>query len=35
MLEKEISETYYYNPNDYDEKGRRKCDGMTFRGRII
>ena len=31
MLEKEISETYYYNPNDYDEKGRRKCDGMTFR----
>ena len=31
MMEKEISETYYYNPNDYDEKGRRKCDGMTFR----
>ena len=31
MLEKEISETYYYNPNDYDEKGRRKSDGVTFR----
>lgn len=31
MMEKEISETFYYNPNDYDEKGRRKSDGMTFR----
>lgn len=31
MMEKEISETYYYNPNDYDEKGRRRSDGMTFR----
>ena len=31
MMEKEISETYYYNPNDYDEKGRRKSDGVTFR----
>ena len=30
-MEKEISETYYYNPNDYDEKGRRKSDGVTFR----
>lgn len=31
MMEKEISETHYYNPNDYDEKGRRKSDGVTFR----
>ena len=31
MMEKEISEVYYYNPDDYNEKGRRKSDGMTFR----
>ena len=31
MMEKEISETYYYNPNDYNENGRRKSDDMTFR----
>ena len=23
MIEKEISETYYHNPNDYTEKGKR------------
>ena len=31
MMEKEISEVYYYSPDDYNEKGRRKSDGMTFR----
>ena len=30
-MEQEISEDYYYNPDDYNEKGRRKSDGMTFR----
>ena len=31
MIEKEISETYSFNPNDFDEKGRRKSDGLSFR----
>ncbi len=31
MIEKEISETYYFHPTDYNEKGRRVKDGMTFR----
>ena len=31
MIEKEISETYYYNPADFDGNGRRLDDGMTFR----
>jgi len=30
-MEKEISETYYYNPMDYDNNGRRRSDGMTLR----
>ena len=30
-MEKEISETYYYNPSDYDNRGRRLCDGITLR----
>ena len=28
---KEISETYRYNPADYNEEGRRRDDGTTFR----
>lgn len=31
MMEKEISETYYFSPANYNEKGRRKTDGITFR----
>ena len=31
MIEKEISETYYFSPADFDEKGRRIEDGMTLR----
>ena len=31
MMENEISETYYFNPADYDHKGRRHSDGMTLR----
>ena len=34
MMEREISETYYYTPADFDENGRRKSDGMTFRDLI-
>lgn len=34
MMEKEIIETYYYNPEDFNEKGRRKSDGVTFRNLI-
>lgn len=30
-MEKEITKTYHFNPADYDERGRRKHDGMTFR----
>ena len=30
MIEKEISETYYHNPNDYTEKGKRIGDGISF-----
>ena len=30
-MEKEISETYHFNPSDYDTNGRRKLDGVTFR----
>ncbi len=30
-MEKEIIKTYYFNPSDYDGKGRRKHDGMIFR----
>lgn len=30
-MENEICETYYFNPADYDDKGRRLNDGMTFR----
>ena len=31
MMEKEISETYYFKPTDFNEKGRRISDGVTFR----
>ena len=31
MIEKEITETYYFTPSDFNEKGRRFDDGMTFR----
>ena len=30
-MEKEISETYYFNPANFDNNGRRMDDGMTFR----
>ena len=30
-MEKEIIENYSFNPFDYDENGRRKDDGRTFR----
>ena len=30
-MEKEICITYYFNPADYDTKGRRIDDGMSFR----
>ena len=31
MIENEITETYYFKPTDFNEKGRRISDGMTFR----
>ena len=31
MMEKEIIETYYFNPTDFDERGRRYDDGVSFR----
>ena len=34
MIEKEISETYYFNPDDFNEKGRRESDGLSFRDLI-
>ena len=30
-MEKEISETYSFKPTDFNEKGRRISDGVTFR----
>lgn len=30
-MEKEISENYYFAPTDYNEEGKRKTDGMSFR----
>lgn len=30
-MEKEIFETFLFNPFDYDDNGRRTKDGMTFR----
>lgn len=30
-MEKELYKTYYFVPTDYDNRGRRKSDGMTFR----
>ena len=30
-MEREIIETYYFTPADYDKNGRRKNDGLTFR----
>ena len=34
MIEKEISETYYFNPDDFNEKGKRESDGLSFRDLI-
>ena len=34
MMEKEISETYYFNPAIFDCNSRSKDDGMTFRNLI-
>ena len=34
MMEKEISETYFFNPEDFNENGRRTSDGVTFRNLI-
>ena len=31
MIEKEITETYYFVPSDFNERGRRISDGVTFR----
>ena len=31
MMEKELCKTFYFNPADYDNRGRRKSDGKTFR----
>ena len=31
MMEKEIYKTYNFNSADYDNRGRRKSDGMSFR----
>ena len=31
MMEKELYKTYYFDPADYDERGRRKSDGKSFR----
>ena len=31
MMEKEIIETYYFNPADFDERGRKYEDGVSFR----
>ena len=31
MMEKELYKTYYFDPADYDNRGRRKSDGKTFR----
>ena len=31
MQEKEITETYHFQPSDFDIDGRRKSDGVTFR----
>ena len=30
-MEKELYKTYYFNPAGYDNRGRRKSDGKTFR----
>ena len=31
MMEKELYKIYYFDPADYDNRGRRKSDGKTFR----
>ena len=31
MMEKELYKTYYFDPADYDNRGRRKSDGKSFR----
>ena len=30
-MEKDLYKTYYFNPADYDNRGRRKSDGKSFR----
>ena len=31
IMEKELCKIFYFNPVDYDNRGRRKSDGKTFR----
>ncbi|MBR6141767.1 MAG: hypothetical protein IKQ37_08430 [Bacteroidaceae bacterium] len=31
MIEREISERYFFNLHDFNEKGRRRKDGLSFR----
>ena len=31
MMQNEIRETYSFNPKDFNEKGRRRSDGVSFR----
>ena len=31
MMEKELYKIYFFDPADYDNRGRRKSDGKTFR----
>ena len=35
MIEKEIIETYSFNPADFNTNGRRKSDGLSFRELIV
>jgi hypothetical protein len=34
MMEKELYKIYYFDPADYDNRGRRKSDGKTFRDAV-
>ncbi len=33
-MEKEISEIYSFNPDDFDKSGRRVSDGLSFRNLV-
>lgn len=35
MMEKEICETYPFNPEDFNEHGRRKSDNLSFRELVM